>query len=175
VNRFVVVGSSGSGKTTTARAISERLGIPHVELDALYHQPDWKPTPDDELLAAVADAVAGEAWVVDGNYSATRPITWPRARTIVWLDYPKSLVMRRVVGRTLRRVVNREELWNGNREPWTNLYRLDPERNIIRWAWANYDGYRERYLAAQEDPTWDHLDWVVHRSPAETEQWLAAL
>ncbi len=175
MTRFVVVGTSGSGKTTTARAIAERLDIPHVELDALYHRPGWEPTPDDELVAKVGAATAGDAWVVDGNYSRTRPVTWPRAETIVWLDYPKGIVMRRVAVRTLRRVVNREELWNGNREPWTNLYHLDPEKNIMRWAWTTYDSVRERYLDAQHDPEWAHLAWVVHRSPEETEQWLAAL
>lgn len=175
MSRYVVVGTSGSGKTTIARAMSHRLGIPHVELDALYHRPGWQPTPDDELLAAAAEATSGDAWVVDGNYSRTRPIIWPRATAIVWLDYPKGLVMRRVVGRTLRRVLTREELWNGNREPWTNLYRLDPERNIVRWAWTTYDTTREKYLDARDDPTWAHLDWVVLESPTEAEAWLADL
>ena len=175
MSRFVVVGTSGSGKTTVAAAIADRLGIPHVEIDGLFHQPDWQPTPDDELGAALSRATEGDGWVVDGNYTRTRPVTWPRAETIVWLDYPKSLIMRRVTARTLRRVLTRQELWNGNREPWTNLYRLDPEQNIIRWAWTTYDANRQKYLTAQDDPQWAHLDWVVHHSPDETETWLNSL
>lgn len=175
MSRFVVVGTSGSGKTTVARVISERLGIPHVEIDALYHRPDWEWTPDAELDAALSRATTGDAWVVDGNYSRTRPVTWPRAESIVWLDYPKRLVMRRVTTRTLRRVLTRQELWNGNREPWTNLYRLDPEQNIIRWAWTTHDANRLKYLEAQADPQWAHLAWVVHRSPDETKAWLTSL
>lgn len=175
MRRLVVVGTSGSGKTTTARAIAERLGVPCVELDSLFHQPDWVQLDDDAFLAAVADATAGDAWVVDGNYTRSREVTWPRAEAIVWLDYPRSVVMRRVTSRTLRRVVTRQELWNGNREPWTNLYRLDPEHNIIRWAWTTYDANRDKYLTAMDDPEWDHLEWVVHRSPDETDAWLASL
>lgn len=175
MSRFVVVGTSGSGKTTVARVISERLGIPHVEIDALYHRPDWEWTPDAELDAALSRATTGDAWVVDGNYSRTRPVTWPRAESIVWLDYPKRLVMRRVTTRTLRRVLTRQELWNGNREPWTNLYRLDPEQNIIRWAWTTYDANRQKYLEAQADPQWAHLAWIVHSSPDETKAWLTSL
>lgn len=175
MSRFVVVGCSGSGKTTLAREISDKLGLPHVELDALYHQPGWVGLDDDALLEALAEATAGDEWVVDGNYSRSRDVTWPRAETVVWLDYPKARVMRQVVGRTLRRVVTREELWNGNREPLTNLYRLDPERNIIRWAWTTYDGVREKYLGLRDDPTWAHLEFVTLRSPTEAHAWLAEL
>ncbi len=82
----------------------------------------------------MVEAVAGDDWVVDGNYGAVRDLVWERADTVVWLDLPRRVVMRRVAIRTIRRALTREELWNGNREPLTNFYRWDPERNIIRWA-----------------------------------------
>ena len=108
---------SSAQQHEVARALANRLGIPHLELDSIFHQPGWEPRSDDEFRAEAAAFVAGERWVVDGNYTShgVTEIVWPRADTIVWLDPPRRVVMRRVVSRTLRRVVTREELWNGNR------------------------------------------------------------
>src|SRR5437016_1896693 len=81
-HRIVVIGTSGSGKTTQARHLSERLGIPHVELDALHWVPGWTEAPTDALRERVTEALAGDAWLVDGNYSVVRDIVWPRADTV---------------------------------------------------------------------------------------------
>src|SRR3546814_4713935 len=69
------------------------------------------------------------------------------ADTIVWLDLPRPLIMRRVAGRTLRRAITREELWNGNREPLAGLVRWHPERNIIRWAWVQHSTRSEEHTS----------------------------
>jgi adenylate kinase family enzyme len=114
--RIVVVGTSGSGKTTTASRIAQRLGIHHVELDALHWEPDWTPAPLDVFRERVARALNGDAWAVDGNYSKVRDIVWSRTDTVVWLDYTLPVIMGQLVWRTLRRVFTREELWSGNRE-----------------------------------------------------------
>jgi len=97
---------------------------------------------------------------------------WPRADTVVWVDPPKRVVMSRVVRRTLHRVLTREELWNGNREPWTNLYSRDPYENIIVWAWTRYATVRERYQAMLHDGTWARLDVVRLGSRAEVRRFL---
>lgn len=175
MSRYVVIGSSGSGKTTTAAVLADRLGLDHVELDALYHQPDWAEPEPGAFEADVLEALGEDNWVVDGNYSRVRDVVWPRATTIVWLDYPRSTVMRQLVPRTLRRIATRQELWNGNREGWRNLFDTRPEENVIVWSWTRHDLQRDRYLEAQDDPQWAHLEWVVHRSPAETEAWLTSL
>ena len=164
MERIVVVGNSGSGKTTLAGQLAEKLGLTHIELDSLFHQPEWTPRDTEEfrrdLLERMEDAAAG--WTICGNYqSVSWDITMPRADTVVWLDLPRSVVMRRVVARTVRRAVYRQELWNGNREPLTNFYRWDPEVNIIRWSWTRHDHYRRRYLQAIGDGTWAHAE--VHR------------
>ena len=163
VRRVSVIGSSSSGKTTTARSLAERLGLPHLELDSVYHQPGWQPLEDGEFRNRVREFIAQDGWVVDGNYTShgVAQLVWPAADTIVWLDPPKRTVMGRVVRRTLRRVITRQELWNGNREPWTNLYSRDPYRNIIVWAWTRFDPTRTKYEQMLTDGTWGHLD--VHR------------
>ncbi len=171
-----MVGSSGSGKTTLARALAERLGGSHIELDALYHGPDWTPPEPDDFRRRVGDALdaAEGGWVCCGNYSGVqRPVVWPMADTVVVLDLPKATVMRRVVQRTVRRVLTREELWNGNREPFTNLCSWDPEKNVIRWAWVHHERYRDQYRRAATDPTWAHLDFVFLTTPREVDQLLA--
>jgi adenylate kinase family enzyme len=150
-----------------ARRIAEVLEAPHLELDSVFHQPGWTELPGEEFRRRVGEVAAGEAWVVDGNYSAVQDLVWRRADTVVWLDLPRAVVMRRVVLRTLRRAVTRQELWNGNREPLTNFYRLDPERNIIRWSWVMYPTYAARYGAAMVDPGNAHLRFVRLRSAAE--------
>jgi adenylate kinase family enzyme len=160
VRRVSVVGNSGSGKSTLARELASLLGVPHVELDGLFHQPGWVPLPEDEFRRVVAAAAAGGGWVMDGNYSAVRPIVWARADTIVWLDLPRRTVMRQVVWRTLRRAVTRQELWNGNREALRNFLTWVPEESIISWAWHNHAKYRDRYLAAAADPGNAHLTFV---------------
>lgn len=174
MRRVSVVGNSGSGKTTLAGALAAALGVEHVELDGIFHLPGWTEPTRDEFRQRVAERLdAADGWVACGNYSAVREdVVWARADTIVVLDLPKAVVMRRVVRRTLRRALTREELWNGNREPWTNLYRLDPEQNIIRWSWTRHGVYRERYAEAALDPRNAHLRFVFLRSPREVAAFL---
>jgi adenylate kinase family enzyme len=174
VERISVVGNSGSGKTTLARRLADRYGLEHIELDALFHHPDWQPRPEADIRRLVTERLeaATGGWVACGNYSAVRELVWERADTVVWLDVPRRLVMRRVIRRTLRRVLTREELWNGNREPLANLYRWDPNRNIIRWSWMNHAKYANRYGHAMSDQRWEHLTFVRLRSSDDVERWL---
>ena len=114
--RIVVVGTTGSGKTVLAGRVAQQLGIRHVELDALHWGPDWEPAPLAVFRQWTAEALNGDAWVVDGNYSKVRDITWARAQTVVWLDYPLVVTLARLSCRTVRRSLTHEELWSGNRE-----------------------------------------------------------
>src|SRR3954447_13151300 len=114
MRRIVVVGTSGSGKTTLARQLAARLNLPHVELDALYWGPNW--TPREDFAQRVESAISQGNWVVDGGYAIVRHIIWPRADTIVWLDFPMRIVFMQVLRRSLIRGFRREMLWGGSRE-----------------------------------------------------------
>lgn len=157
------MGTSGSGKTTVAHRLAETLDVPRLELDSVMHQPGWEPLPADIFRERVAEFASGDAWVIDGNYTGvgTMETVWPRADTIVWLDLPKSVVMSQVTRRTLRRLATREELWNGNRESWTNMIDPRPEKNIVVWAWTTHRRVRERYETALSEGVWAHAG--VHR------------
>jgi adenylate kinase family enzyme len=175
VRRIWVVGTSGSGKSTLARAIHERTAVPWVQLDSLYHQPHWTPLPKSEFRAVVEQMVAGDAWVVDGNYAAVGDLVLARADTVVLLDLPRHVITRQIAWRTVRRIVTREELWNGNRERLRDLFSLDKERSIIVWAWATQGKARKRFVAAQADPTHQALRFVQLQSRRQINEFLANL
>jgi len=156
-----------------AAQLAAALGVPHVELDAIYHQPGWTPLTDEEFRARVEAATEREGWVVDGNYSVVRDIVWEKADTVVWCDLPYVTVMARTIGRTLRRTMTREELWNGNREPWSNLWSFKPEKSIIAWTATHHGRYRRRYSEAEMSPRWADLNFVRLRTRADAEQFVA--
>ena len=100
-----MVGSTGSGKTTFARALASILGVPRVELDELNWGPNWTPFDNATFRERVAAATSGDAWVVDGNYGGrgARDIIWPRADTVVWLDLPLHVTLARLWRRSVGR------------------------------------------------------------------------
>jgi adenylate kinase family enzyme len=172
MQRVLVVGSSGSGKTTLSLALAKRLGVPHVELDALRHGPNWVPRPT--FAADVDRHTRAPSWIVDGNYAAVRDLLWSRADTIVWLDLPRLVVEWQVLRRSFHRWITRAELWNGCREPGP-LGWLDQE-HPVRWSWSKHAEYRARYAARFADPAWAaHLVRVRLRNRPMVRAFLEAL
>ena len=177
MHRICVVGNSGSGKTSLARRLAAQLGLPHLELDAVNHRAGWQQAPVEEFQAEVARALAefehvAGGWVTDGNYRS-RIGDVLRPDTYVWLDYPRRVVVPRLVRRTLGRVLLRRELWNGNRERWQNLLSRDPRTNILLWSWTQHESYRSRYRELSETDV--RARWVRLRSPDQAERWLRSV
>jgi adenylate kinase family enzyme len=177
ISRVVVVGSTGSGKTTVAHAIANALGVPHLEMDAVMHANGWNSTHDDEFQRILGVFADQDRWVMDGNYTShgTSESTWPKADTFVWLDPKRRVVMSRVIRRTLRRMITRQQLWNGLREPLANLYKRDPYENIIVWAWTRFEHVREKYERALADGVWDHARVYRLRSRREVDRFINSL
>jgi adenylate kinase family enzyme len=163
--RIVIRGVSGSGKTTLARRIAVARGIPHVELDGIFHQAGWTPLDDDAFRAAIAGFMDDDAWVVCGNYRTVASLLVERADTIVLLDLPRRTAMARVLRRSIRRALRREELWNGNKERFRNLLRADPEVSIIAWTWSMHAKYHDDIARFLADPPRDELR-LVHVTSA---------
>ncbi|GIG35762.1 toxin [Cellulomonas pakistanensis] len=172
--RVRVVGTSGAGKTTFARALARRLGVPHRELDAVFWGPGWQLRDRDEAQGVLRAFLAGSpgGWVVDGNWNSRRGALGDDADVVVWLDFPRPLVMARVVRRTVGRGLLRRELWHGNREQLRSLVRRDPEENIVLWAWTSFARTREAYTAEAARGT---VPVVRLRSPRQARRWLASL
>jgi adenylate kinase family enzyme len=173
VRRVSVVGTSGAGKSTLAAALARVLDAEFLELDSVFHQPGWVPLPREEFRRRVEAAVAGERWVIDGNYtSQVKDLVWARADTVVWLDLPRRTVMRRVIWRSLWRAAKRTELWNGNRERWRNFFSVDKEESVIAWAWQTHAATRAKLEAARADQGNSHLEFVRLTSPAAVRRFL---
>ncbi|MFQ6102291.1 MAG: adenylate kinase [Anaerolineae bacterium] len=171
--RIAVVGTTGSGKTTMARRLSLHLAIPHVELDALHWGPNWTPAPTPAFRRRTAQALSGDAWVVDGNYSVVRDIVWGRADTVVWLDYSLSVILGRLAWRTLRRIFTQEKLWNGNHERlWEQFFSRD---SIFLWALRTYPRRRREYPLLFQRLGYAHLRIVRLHSPRAARAWLESL
>jgi adenylate kinase family enzyme len=142
VSRILVKGGSGAGKSTLALRLAEMLNLPYVELDALHHGPNCSAASAEELKARVLGALDDtRGWVVDGNYDSKLGATvTDRADLIVWLDVALPTKLWRLTWRTARRLLRREELWNGNRETLRGVF----WGNDALFAWAVTTHFRHR-------------------------------
>jgi adenylate kinase family enzyme len=171
LRRVNVKGTSGSGKTTFGIELARRLGVPYVELDALHHGPNWTEASADELRARVRGAMAAapNGWVIDGNYEAKLGDTLiGAADTIVWLDLPLRVKLRRVWRRTTQRIRDDVELWNGNRETWRNA--LWGRESLFAWMIRGHFRQRRDWPRRYDDDP----RFVRLRSVAEARDWLEA-
>ncbi|QXI40331.1 AAA family ATPase [Pseudomonas xantholysinigenes] len=137
MRRIVILGNAGSGKSTLARALGERLGVPVVHLDTLFWSPGWVEPQAEVFRAQVREAVAGQAWVCEGNYARrTFDLRLPQADLVIWLDTPRWLCLQRVILRSLRNRP-RPDLPAGCRE------RLDRAfLTFLRFVWTFDRDYR---------------------------------
>jgi adenylate kinase family enzyme len=171
--RIIVVGTSGSGKSTFAEALASRLHVPRVELDALHWLPNWTERDRGEFRALVAQATEGDRWVVDGNYSAVRDVLWPRATDIVWLNFSRATVFSRVFTRTVRRCWTKEELWAGNRESWRKAFLS--RKSILLWSLTTYSKNRMKYARLRNEPGFAHLRWHELRAERDAQYLLRSV
>ena len=171
--RTVVIGTSCTGKTTFARALAALLGTPAIELDALHWLPGWQEREAAGFMALVGQAAAAPAWVVDGNYSRARPLLWPRASAVVWLNYPLRIVCARALRRTVGRAITREELWSGNRESLRRAFLS--RRSILWWVLTTYHRRRCEYRDLFERPPWPHLALIELDHPRAAARFLAGI
>lgn len=173
--RIVVVGTTSSGKSTLAKSLGKKLDLDYVELDALYWQPNWVGTPDDEFIKKISDATRGDRWVVAGNYSRTRPIIWSRAQVIIWLDYSLPLIFWRLITRTIRRSLSQELLWGTNRDRFWIHFKLWSDESLVKWLFKTYGRRKREIPELFAKPEYQHLKVIRFISPKDTQKWLESL
>jgi hypothetical protein len=166
--KIVVKGTSGAGKSTFAAELARRLDLPYVELDGLHHGPNWsEPTAEEFRTRVRAVMAACDGWVIDGNYdSKLDDMVVAAADTIVWLDLALPIKLRRLWRRTMRRLRDDVELWNGNRESWRGAF----VGGESLFAWTIRSHFRHR---CQWPARFGHDPRLVRlRSDAEALRWL---
>lgn len=168
--RCIVVGTSGTGKSTFARKLAAQSGLHCVELDKLYWGPNWTPRLLADFEADVQHETQGERWVVDGNYSAVRAIFWPRATHVFWLNFGRTVVFSRIVRRTLARALTQEALWAGNRESLRKAF-LSKE-SVILWSLNTYRKNQTKYAKLRGAQDFPHLQWIELRTPRQAKAYL---
>ncbi|MFN8439957.1 MAG: shikimate kinase [Caldilineaceae bacterium] len=173
MQRLVVVGTSGSGKTTLAMRVADKLRYPFIELDALFWKPNWVQEEKEIFRQKVNDALSGSHWTVAGNYSSVRELTWTRADTLVWLDYPLGLILWRLLRRTLGNVILRKELFSGNRETWYGSFLA--KDNLFLFALKTHFQHRRKFPSEFQRTQYQHLEVLHFTRPQQAEHWLQAI
>jgi transcription termination factor Rho len=171
-DRVVIVGRTGSGKTTLGREVAAALEAKHVELDSLYFGADFSTAPLDVLRARTSEAIAGERWVTDGNKSAVRDLVWPRADTIIWLDYPVVVSLWRLTRRARGRAssLHASATESGDKAGLPKQL-LAAAKGVVK-ALRSHAGQRRQYPQMFAMPENQHLAVLRLRSPRATQHWL---
>lgn len=174
-DRILVLGRTGSGKTTLARELAAVLGVPHVELDSLYFGSDFTTVPLEVLRERTSEAIAGERWVTDGNKRAVRDLVWPRADTIIWLDYSLRVSLWRLGKRASWRTseLASEATRTGRRRALPGQL-IGAAKGVLT-ALRSHAGQRREYARLFAEPANCHLAVVRLRSPHATREWFAGV
>ncbi len=172
--RIVFQGISGSGKTTLARAVAAALDVPFVETDALVHGPSWSETGDAELRELLRPTVEGDGWVIDSDYRCKLgTYVMEHADTVVWLDLPLRVCLRRLWARTISRIRLQQQLWNGNTESWRDAF--GGWDSLFVYAIRKHASQRRTLPELLGRPELAHLQVVRLRTPAAVQAWLGTV
>jgi adenylate kinase family enzyme len=136
----------------------------------LHWGPNWQPKPAGVFHHLVAEAAEGECWVADGNYGAVRELLWPRATAIVWLNYSYPRVLWQALKRTVKRSLNRELLWHGNRESIRQSF--FSRESILVWVATTYHRRKRDFVELRASGRFPQLTWYEFHHPAHAHQWL---
>ena len=155
--RVLVIGVTGSGKTTFGENLGRALGIPCTDMDSLYWGPNWTPRAKEDFLNEVDRTTQENQWILTGNYRATRSLSWPRATILVWLDYPLHRVFGRLFLRTVKRSWNHELLWGVNKETFGKHLKLWSDDSLFYWLLKTYWRRKREIPSLLNLPEYRHL------------------
>jgi adenylate kinase family enzyme len=171
IKKIIVVGTTGSGKSTFSKQLADKLNYPHIQIDQLHWKANWQESTDHELFEKLKNATASEQWIVDGNYNRTNHLTWPYADTVIWINPPFIINLYQSVSRALKRILSQEERWEGtgNRESLKMLFSKD---SIVWWMLKTYRGNIKRYEKRFKETQYSHIKFYRLRSRKEIKKFL---
>lgn len=147
MKRILVIGSSGAGKSTFARRLSEKTGLPLVHLDKLFWQPNWVETDKAEWKKIVEKTLAADSWIIDGNYGSTMAQRLEKCDTVIFFDLPRILCVYRILKRVvLYRKGTRPDMADGCDEHF--------DWQFLKWVWDHPNRSKpkvERLLAEHQN------------------------
>lgn len=173
MKRIVIIGTSCSGKSHLARLLSSKLGTQYIELDEFHWEPNWQERSSEEFARLVKESTSGDSWVVDGNYSMAREIVWPKATTIIWLDYTFSLVFYRSIRRSIIRAITKEKLFSGNVESFKQSF--FSKGSIILWVIKTHNKNRKEYSKVLSSNIASYAKIEIFKSPKQASEYVESL
>lgn len=173
LSKIAVVGTSCAGKTTLAAKLAQRLNLRHIELDALFWEPNWEPTPDHMFYTRVEEAVKGDRWITDGNYSPVRKLVWGKASTLIWLNYAFPVVFLRALNRTIIRISSGQEIFSNNKETFRKAF-LSRE-SLLLWIIQTHWERKKRFPKLFKLQQYAHLNVIELNNQKETDALVSGL
>ncbi|AWT49114.1 adenylate kinase [Psychrobacter sp. YP14] len=173
MKKLNVLGTSGSGKSTFAKALADKLDCSYVEMDGLFWLDNWQHVDDQTFIKNIEKALDKPAFVLDGNYSRTIPIKWKDIDTVIWLNYSFPLVLFRAFRRAIFRTISRKKLWGTNNVE--NLTRLFSKKSIIWWTITTHHKNRKKVRQLINKPEHQHIKFIELTKPIEAKTLLKSL
>ena len=173
MKRVNVLGTSGSGKSTFAKALADKLNCAYVEMDGLFWLDDWQHVDDETFIKNIEKALDKPAFVLDGNYSRMIPIKWKDIDTVIWLNYSFPLVLFRAFRRAIFRANSRKKLWDTNNVE--SLTRLFSKKSIIWWTITTHKKNRKKVRQLINKPQYQHIKFIELTKPIEAKTFLKSL
>lgn len=174
MKRVIVVGVTGSGKSTFCKKLSKVLGYKYIQLDELFWLPNWEMIPDQQFFEKIEKATSEGTWILDGNYNRTNHIHWPKADTVVWIDFPLWLTFYQNFTRSFKRALFRIEIWEGtgNRESFLRMFSRD---SVVRWLFKTYRPHKKRNEERMYSLEYSHIKFYRLKSRKEVSDFLMSV
>ena len=168
MRKIIITGTTCTGKTTLGRKLSRELSIKQIDLDELHFLPNWVEKKNAVFIDDVHRELENlDEWIVTGSYQTLlKDTVWQSASTIIWLDYPLNLILRRYFIRTYRRVFLKEKCCGENYE---TLSKTFSRESLFFWIFKTF-WHRKRRMKNWMNTLFSDKDWIVLKKPKEEEK-----
>ncbi|PCJ60968.1 MAG: adenylate kinase [Planctomycetota bacterium] len=175
LKRVNVVGTSGSGKSTFSKKLSEVLSLKYIDMDALFWEKNWTQASDQEFIRKIAECIQDDSWILDGNYSKTISLKWEKVDTIIWIDFSFIRTMYQSINRAISRIISNKELWEGTGNKESIKMTFFSKDSILLWTLNTFKSNRKKYEGIMMNQKYAHINFIRLTSPKMCEKFLIDL